>query len=122
MKTTEEILKNILLPQDQDWSIERVICDDEAQEIRICLHYSSATIHVGDCNRSIYDHRPVREWRHLDLWQYKTYILAAVPRYKDDDGKVKSIGVPWACPDARLSWLLEKITSQYCMTAIQAKS
>lgn len=44
---------------------------------------------------SIYDHRDERAWRHLDLLQYKTWIVCRVPRVKD--GKtIRTIDTPWA--------------------------
>lgn len=43
----------------------------------------------------VYDLREERAWRHLDLLQYKTYIVCRVPRVKIN-GKVKTIDTPWA--------------------------
>lgn len=107
MKTTDEILKEILLPNDDNWEITSVVCNDELEEIRVKLEYCKHGVEVDGLRYPIYDHRKEREWRHLDLWQYKTYIVARVPRY-EKDGKVVSVEVPWAKADARLSWLLEK--------------
>lgn len=107
MKTTDEILKEILLPNDDNWEIVSVVCNDELEEIRVKLNYCKQGVEVDGVRYPIYDHRKVREWRHLDLWQYNTYIVARVPRYQKD-GKIVSVEVPWAKADARLSWLLEK--------------
>lgn len=106
MKTTDQILKKILLPDNDDWSIEEVTCDDSTEEIRVRLSYCKPDV-VDGVHYSIYDHRPEREWRHLDMWQYKTIITARVPRYQKE-GKTISIEVPWALPEARMSWLMEK--------------
>lgn len=107
MKTTDEILKEILLPNDDNWEIVSVECNDAAEEIRVKLSYCKPKVEIDGISYPIYDHRKEREWRHLDLWQYKTYIVASVPRYQKD-GKVISVEVPWAMADARMSWLLEK--------------
>ena len=107
MKTTDEILKQILLPDCDDWSIDEVTCDDSSEEIHIRLSYVKSDIVVEGVHYPIYDHRPERDWRHLDMWQYKTIISARVPRYQKD-GKTISVEVPWAMQDARMSWLLEK--------------
>ena len=45
---------------------------------------------------NIYDYAPVRQWRHLDILQYKTYIRARLPRVKDSSGKVITTSAPWA--------------------------
>lgn len=107
MKTTDQILKKILLPDNDDWSIEEVTCDDSTEEIRVRLSYCKPDVVVDGVHYSIYDHRSEREWRHLDMWQYKTIITARVPRYQKE-GKTISIEVPWALPEARMSWLMEK--------------
>ena len=49
----------------------------------------------------------MRKWRHLDLWQYKTYIKASVPRIKTPEGII-SMEVPWADNFSRISGLFEK--------------
>lgn len=41
------------------------------------------------------------------MWQYKTILEAKITRYRDGD-KVKGVPVPWALPNSRLSWLMEK--------------
>jgi len=37
----------------------------------------------------------IREWRHMNLFQYKTYLHARVPRIYTPEG-VKQVQVPWA--------------------------
>ena len=44
------------------------------------------------------EHSPECTWRHLDLWQCKTFITARIPRYLVD-GKVVSLEVP--CHNAK---------------------
>ena len=87
------------------------------KEIRVKLNYCKQGVEIDGVRYPIYYHRKEREWRHLDLWQYKTYIVARVPRYQKD-GKVVSVEVPWANADARLSWLLEKKTIETLMSMI----
>ena len=66
--------------------INRVTCDDSADEIHITLKYRHDTIHVDGKEFPIFDFRHERSWRHLDMWQYKTILEARVPRYRDGDG------------------------------------
>ena len=49
-----------------------------------------------------------RVWRHLDMWQYKTFIKARIPRCKIADRKYASVQVPWADAGERMTDLLEK--------------
>ena len=94
MMTTEEILSKLLLHNNNDWEIENVTCDD-------------STIKVEEKEFPIFDFRHERSWRHLDMWQYKTILEARIPRYHDGE-EVKSVAVPWALPNSRISWLMEK--------------
>lgn len=107
MKRTEDILSKLLLQNNDDWEIENVVCDDSVEEIRITLKYRHPTIKVDGNEFPILDFRHERSWRHLDMWQYKTVLEAKIPHYRDG-GKVKSVPVPWALPNSRLSWLMEK--------------
>ena len=108
MVTIEDILQNLLLHNDNNWEIETVTCNDDDEEIRVKLHYRWKSVTVQSGTYPIYDYRHERNWRHLDLWQYKTYLDASIPRYKDSEGKVVSVEVPWALPNSRMSWLMEK--------------
>jgi transposase len=61
-----------------------------------------------------FDGRPVhdtleREWRHLNFWQYPTYLHARIPRVVGEDGKVTQVDVPWARPGSGFTALFEAI-------------
>ena len=58
MKTTDQKLKKILLPDNEDWSIEEVTCDDSTEEIRIKLSYCKPDVVIDCVHCPIYDHRP----------------------------------------------------------------
>jgi len=108
MKKVEEILEKILLPIDSSWIIKEVKLDDTDESIEIELNYSKPYIEASGRHYNIYDHRPVRYWRHLDLWQYKTYISARLPRYKDENDFYHTVSVPWADAGEQMTELLEK--------------
>ena len=108
MKTSvENILEKILLPVNHDWVIDKVSVKEDTREIYVDLKYISDIISVSEFQYPIYDLRPVRTWRHLDLWEYKTFLRARLPRYKHDIG-ISSIEVPWADAVERMTYLLEK--------------
>lgn len=50
-----------------------------------------------------------REWRHLNFWQYPTFLHARVPRVVGKDGKVAQVEVPWARPGSGFTALFEAI-------------
>ena len=96
------------MPVSEGWAIEKAEIDDNSSKVTIYLSYKLDEVNIEGKAYPIYDFRTERNWRHLDLWQYKTYISCRVPRYKDSDGKVKGVQVPWADSNERISWLLEK--------------
>jgi transposase len=105
--TVEKILEKILLPVSIGWEISGVSINEEIQEIYVELKYVNKTVIVDSVEYPIYDHRKERFWRHLDLWEYKTFLRARVPRYKHESG-VKTIEVPWVDQVERMTYLLEK--------------
>lgn len=108
MKTsTEKILEKILLPLSEGWEISEISVNEASAEIFVDLQYSSNTVTVDSTEYKIFDFREPRTWRHLDLWQYKTYLRARMPRYKNDFG-INTIAVPWADAVERMTHLLEK--------------
>jgi hypothetical protein len=108
MNKTEEILSKILLPIDSSWKINDVRVDESNSEVHVELQYSLSYIDADNRRYSIYDHRPSRRWRHLDLWQYKTFLTARLPRYRDAGGFYHTIAVPWAEISDQMTVLLKK--------------
>lgn len=106
-KTSEEVLEALLLPTGSDWKITNVKIDNSNECIYVDVKYDRDTVVVAGKEFPIFDFRHERTWRHLDLWQYKTYIRARIPRYKLEDKPI-SLDVPWADPLERLTKLLEK--------------
>jgi transposase len=49
----------------------------------------------------------MREWRHLDFFQYETHIYAPLPRTKCPHCGVKTIDVPWAIPHSGFTLFFE---------------
>jgi len=110
MKELDEntILEKILLPLNTAWEVSDVVTNERTEEIFVNLRYKFDYVEDNGIRYPIYDHRKERKWRHLDLWQYKTYLQAQLPRYKDNSGNFKSVEVPWAEEYERMSILLEK--------------
>ncbi len=63
--------------------MQEVESGHETDEVDIYVEY------VGQAK--VYDHAPLRRWRHLDIMQYKTFINASLPRVKTSEGKVKTL-------------------------------
>jgi transposase len=108
MKTPSDILEKILLPLNSEWKVSEVNVSEEHGEVEVKLRYAQPYVEAGGRQYGLYDHRKPRRWRHMDLWQYKTYIVAELPRYKDELGFYHTVEVPWAEASERMSTLLKK--------------
>lgn len=105
--TTSEILEKILLPINDLWQVKDVQVKEEEKSVYVHLSYKFDFVESEGERYPIYDYRHERTWRHLDLWQYKTYLTARIPRYKIGN-ETRSVGVSWADTGERLTTLLEK--------------
>lgn len=100
-------LEQLIVPISSGWEITNIDIDDKVSEVHVELSYTDNDYKSDGVRYKIYDYRPQRKWRHLDLWQYKTYIKAQVPRIKTSEGIV-SIELPWADDFERITGLFEK--------------
>ena len=72
-------------------------------------------IESNDENVEFYDFKE-RTWRHLNFWQYETFIHAKVPRVNCPKHHIKQIEVPWARKGSGFTLLMESMIvtlSQY---------
>lgn len=70
---TENLFTKLLQLED-GWIVESVSTDFNKEEIFIqiaCLLDQLEDSETGELCK-VYDHAPMREWRHLDTMQYKT--------------------------------------------------
>jgi transposase len=106
---TEELF-NQLLNLGNHWQVTSIEHDQiDLENIIINIQYIKSKIPHPTSNEllNIYDHAPIRQWRHLDIMQYKTYLRARLPRVKGEDGKVVTITPPWADKSVQYSTLFE---------------
>jgi len=73
METKELFTRLLHLPEE--WEVYEVNYEEPHQIIRLKIRYLKKE---GICKGTgeicpIYDYRPERQWRHLDLMGYKTY-------------------------------------------------
>lgn len=105
---TENLFTKLLHLED-GWIVESVDTDFNKEEIFIQIACvldqleDSETVEL--CK--VYDHAPMREWRHLDTMQYKTYIRCQLPRIITSSGKVKTVQPNWASGYERHTYLFE---------------
>lgn len=100
-----------LLALQRPWTIARVQLDPEAETIEVLLrHRSTARFRCPECGAilPLYDHSPLRRWRHLDHGSWMTWLQARIPRVSCLLHGVRQVPVPWALPGERCSLAFEK--------------
>lgn len=98
-----------LLQLEDGWFVESVETDFKQEEIYIqieCVLDELEDTETGELCR-VYDHAPVREWRHLDTMQYRTFLRCKLPRILTSSGKVKTVQPNWASDYGRNTHLFE---------------
>ncbi len=99
-----------LLQLPEPWFIAGIDIDaeGEAMHVRIACR-PGVSLACPQCGTAceVYDHAEERVWRHLDLWQCKTWLHCRLPRVRCAEHGVKQVQVPWAEPGSRLSSAFE---------------
>jgi len=108
-----------LLGLGPPWRIREVELDHEAQEVRVYVRRRpGARLHCPACRAvcGIYDHRE-RRWRHLDTMQYRTFVIAEVPRVECAEHGVRQVAVPWTASGSRFTALFELLVIDWLQEA-----
>ncbi|NDY96299.1 helix-turn-helix domain-containing protein [Wenzhouxiangella limi] len=92
------------------WAVSEVQVELPATGITVHIRHSGADLACPQCGAicSGYDTRE-RKWRHLDTCQYKTWLVAQVPRVQCPEHGIHQIPVPWAESNSRLTALFEDL-------------
>ena len=88
----------------EPWRVDEVLVSEAEQAVHVWLGRPVGTL-LGcpSCGKAlcVYDHYPVRTWRHLDSCAYSTYAHARVPRVNCPEHGVLTVRLPWAEPRAQ---------------------
>lgn len=108
MNYTEDFF-NLVLDFGDEWVVKSVEADHKKLHVYLNLEYVSDRYEDPDTYESakLYDHCELREWRHLDILHYQTYVRCRIPRVKCKDGKIKQIAIGWAGKHDRHSYHFE---------------
>ena len=96
MREFTEQFFDLLLDLDANWRVTTVRSNYKDREVFIDIE------HVGKqacCPKTfdlcgVYDLAPKRKWRHLDILDYKTYLVCRLPRVNNKQGKVITVKPP----------------------------
>lgn len=100
---------NLILDFGENWKVVDIEVDNKSNIVYLDLKYIGKEYIDPDSMEvaSLYDHSELREWRHLDVLQYKTYVRCRIPRIKSKEGKVKQIRLDWASKHDRHTYHFE---------------
>jgi transposase len=109
-----------LLGIEYPWDVTDVTLRlDEEQAVVVSVEMGSGiALHCPKCQNpsSRYDSRK-RRWRHLDTMQYRTVLVAEVPRVECEEHGVLQIAVPWSDPSSRFTALFEALVIDWLKEA-----
>lgn len=109
MRDVDVFTKLLALPRP--WLVESVTLSSEEEVIDVALrHRGNARFRCPECAAvlPLYDHMPLRRWRHLDHGSYITWLHARIPRVACLLHGVRQVLLPWALPGARFSRAFER--------------
>jgi transposase len=105
------------------WLVARVELALQEGAVRVHLaHDADAAWRCPECEKAcpLHDHERERTWRHLDTCQYRTLVLASVPRTRCPEHGVRVVRVPWAEPLGRFTLLFERLVVDWLSAASQS--
>jgi len=101
------------------WVVREVELSHPDQEVRIhVVRGPRPRLRGPECDRVCggYD-TPERRWRHLDTMQYRTILIAQVPRVECEEHGVRQVSVPWSDPSSRFTALFEALVIDWLREA-----
>jgi transposase len=102
-----------LLRLPAPWRVEGVRVAVSKEEIEVRVGCTEQTWGCPVCAQRMHIHEwEERRWRHLDSCQFKTMIVAAVPRVRCPVHGSITVRVPWAEPFSRFTTLFERLAIQ----------
>ncbi len=107
-----------ILGVESPWEVERVELYQGAGDIEIWVAHGEGVLKCPECGEpgSGYDTRE-RRWRHLDTCQYRTILVAGVPRVECEQHGIRQVQVPWAESGSRFTALFEALAIDWLKEA-----
>ena len=106
------------------WQVHDVQLDVKGEEVRVKVAAKlHAELRCPECNKTCpgYDTRE-RSWRHLDTCQFRTLLVADVPRVNCKEHGVKMVNVPWAEPGSHFTALMEAVVINWLLSLASIKT
>ena len=116
-----------LLGVEAPWYVADVRLDIEEEAVYITLDFDGKTANFAcpKCQRfaNLYDRRETRSWRHLDSCQFKTYLVASMPRVSCRQHGILTSPVFWSEEGSRFTQMFETFALHVLQaTQVQARA
>lgn len=108
-----------ILGIESPWQVTEVELKSSGGEVIVHVKPKTGSTHCcPTCGEESpgYDSR-TRRWRHLDTCQYKTILVAEVPRVRCKEHGVVTVSVPWAEPGSGFTFLFEALVIDWLKEA-----
>ena len=108
-----------ILGIESPWQVSEVDLDVRKREVTVRVEREEGVRSCcPNCGKESpgYDSR-TRRWRHLDTCQYKTILVADVPRVKCEEHGVVTVSVPWAEPNSGFTAMFEALVIDWLKEA-----
>jgi len=119
LRMRDKQLYQQILGIESPWRVVDVELTAGTEEIRVYIQRTKGVeLCCPQCGKSCtgYDVRQ-REWRHLDTCQFKTILVADVPRAQCSEHGVHQIPVSWAEPGSGFTALFERLVIDWLKEA-----
>ena len=95
---------------DRPWRVTDVAVDRNMKVVETSVVYDDPA-RCPECGKLAprHDHRE-RRWRHLDIYEYRAYVIVQIPRVKCAEHGVQQLPVPWAEGRSGFTALFERLT------------
>ena len=106
----QELFK-LALGLEDPWQIAQIEFTGEEKRLHLTLDFPEGSqFPCPECGKlcGVHDTKK-RTWRHLNFFQYETYLHARQPRVKCSDHKVKTVNLPWSRSGAGFTLLFEAL-------------
>lgn len=108
--SNNNILFQLALGLQDPWQVSKIEFSKEEGHLNIYLaHRRGAKFQCPECGQLLGIHDTAeRTWRHLNFFQYETYLYANLPRiHCDKCGVTRNVDVPWARHGSGFTLLFE---------------
>lgn len=112
MSISQEELFRIALGLEKPWYIKTIDFKVEEKQLNLHIDFDSGSkFPCPSCGRpGCHVHDTIeRTWRHLNFFQFKTYLHCHIPRTECEDCGVKQVKVPWARKSSGFTLLMDSM-------------